>query len=220
MCGRFYLSKDFVQRMAQINPHLFDGLEQQVIDQVCNGDIRPTNDILTIAGGPHWKLMRWGWKRDFNAAVINARTDKLKGRFWNKALRVRRCVIIASGFYEWEPIPDTKKKQPKAIQWTRPGPMIFAGLWEENKELGACATIVTTDAPPNIRDIHDRCPAILDKEGMETWLDVETTGDEALELCVPYLGDMAVWDTWSPSKDIIPRPERPTDGRHEQRKLF
>ena len=206
--------------MQELNPHLVEGLERQVIERVTGGDIRPTNDILTLVGGPHWKLMRWGWKRDFNPAVINARTDKLSGRFWNKALRERRCVILASGFYEWQAVAGSKRKQPKAIQWAQPGPMVFAGLWEEDSELGLCATIVTTDAPPNIANIHDRCPAILEKAGMEKWLAQDTSAEEALELCTPYQGDMATWDCWSPSKDVIPRPERPTDGRNETRSLF
>ena len=89
-------------------------------------------------------------------------------------------------------------------------PMIFAGLWEVNKELGPCATIVTTDAPPNIRDVHDRCPLILQKERMVKRLAPETSRDYALELCESYTGDMAIWECWSSSKDIIPSPPKPT----------
>ena len=220
MCGRFYLPSHVVDEMQRINPQLFAGLEQQVIERVTGGDIRPTNQILTIVGEPTWKVMRWVWKRDFNAAVINARTDKLKSRFWNKALRERRCVIPAGGFFEWVEVPDYHKKQPKAIQWTQAQPMVFGGIWEEHKELGLCATIVTTDAPPNVRPTHDRCPLILEKEGMEKWLASDTTEEEALALCVPYMGDMAIWECDSPSKDTVPTPARRTEGRREQREMF
>jgi putative SOS response-associated peptidase YedK len=220
MCGRFYLSSEVVRRMKDIWPNLFDGLEQQVIEQVCNGDIRPTNQILTINPEPRWQLMRWGWSRDFNKAVINARTDKLTGRFWGKAVRERRCVIIASGFYEWEQLLDRKGKQVKAIQTMTEGPMIFAGLWELNAELGPCATIVTTDAPGDISHIHDRCPAILDKAGMEKWLNKNTKPEEALQLCTPYAGPITAWDCWKPAKDQIPSPPRPSEGLREQREMF
>lgn len=91
-------------------------MEDQFIEQVANGDIRPANQVLTISAEPKWQLMRWGWSRDFNKAVINARTDKLAVRFWNKALRERRCVIPASGFHEWQVLLDRKGKQVKAIQ--------------------------------------------------------------------------------------------------------
>ena len=93
MCGRFYFSRAALERMRADWPNLFDGLEEQVIDNLASGDVRPTNQILTIAGGPRMQLARWGWKREFNGAVINARVEKLTRRFRGRALA---CLLSTS----------------------------------------------------------------------------------------------------------------------------
>jgi putative SOS response-associated peptidase YedK len=118
-------------------------------------------------------------------------------------------VISASGFYEWEVLLDRKGKQVKAIQTMTEGPMIFAGLYEINAEFGPCVTIVTTEAPGDLEHIHDRSPVLLDKQGMERWLKKETSTEEALELCTPNKGAITVWDSWKPTKDMIPSPQSP-----------
>lgn len=55
---------------------------------------------------------------------------------------------------------------------------------------------------------------------MEAWLSEETTEEDALAQCVAYMGDMAIWECDSPSKDTDPTPARRTEGRREQRKMF
>src|SRR5690606_30465789 len=104
------------------------------------------------------------------------------------AVKQRRCIVPATGFYEWQGEPG--RKQPWAI--TLPGQRLFAfaALWESWKpkdgEPLETFTIVTTDANESVARIHDRMPVILPMESLETWL----TGapEEACRLLTPYAG--------------------------------
>lgn len=113
--------------------------------------------------------MRWGFHREFNPAINNARADKLEGGMWREAFHERRCVIPMSQFFEWGPGTGGRKQ---AHEFHDPdGDYLFsAGIWEENKELGPCYTMVTTAAAPLMAPIHDRMPALLRPEEMAEFL--------------------------------------------------
>lgn len=147
----------------------------------------------------HFALVRWGlipsWvkdPRDF-PLIINARDDSIpvKASF-RTAIRHRRCLVIADGFYEWRktPLKTRAPKQPFLIRRPNGGPIAFAGLWES--WLGAdgsevdTACIVTTHANGLMAAIHDRMPAILEPAQFDDWLDERrTTPDEAMRLIRP-----------------------------------
>jgi putative SOS response-associated peptidase YedK len=218
MCGRYYLSRHVLERLNRDAPNLFAGLEAKLIDQLANGDVRPSTQVLTIATGPKMQLARWGWRRNFDGRdkdIINATVEKLSGRFWGGALKARRCVVIAQGFYEWTTRPDRTGKSPVAIQTLEPGPMLMAGVWDDSEEHGPCVSIVTTEAPGTMGGIHARCPALLNKAGMEKWLDAATTNEEALALIKPYAGEFAIWGCGGPTRGTI--PEAPTPGNDSTR---
>ncbi len=105
------------------------------------------------------------------------------------ALRKRRCLIPADGFYEWQPAG--RRKQPVYISLKTREPFGFAGLWEswtspEGEESRSC-TIITTEANELLKPIHDRMPVILNHDAEAVWLD-PTIQDSArlLPLLKPY----------------------------------
>jgi putative SOS response-associated peptidase YedK len=167
-------------------------------------NIAPTQDVAIVrrtAQGPQRELafVRWGlvphWASDISigARLINARADTvgIKPAF-RIALAQRRCLVLADGYYEWQKIG--RGKRAYHIRLADGRPFALAGLWETwrgpNKDaaggLETC-TIITTDASPQTRTIHDRMPVILDPADYEQWLDPGIT-DAAREepLLHPY----------------------------------
>lgn len=131
-------------------------------------------------------LLRWGlvpsWSEDEAAAsrLINARAETLAGKpSFRTAFRSRRCIVPASGFYEWQARPTGK--QPYYIHPKEGSLFGFAGLWErwtraDGEALDSFA-IITTRASPEMRELHERMPLILCPEDYRTWLDRESDAD-------------------------------------------
>jgi len=110
--------------------------------------------------------------------MINARVETVTAKpAFRAALKQRRCLIPANGFYEW--FGKAGNKQPYYFHLPSSEPLAFAGLYEiwENKEAPPDAgpykscTIITMDASDSVKDIHDRMPLILKPEAYEEWLD-------------------------------------------------
>jgi putative SOS response-associated peptidase YedK len=134
-------------------------------------------------GKRHFALVRWGfvpsWAKEVQPKpLINARSETIleKPSFRN-AIRRRRCLIPADGFYEWEgDVPG--KKRPYYIHRPDHGLMAFGGIWEhwmgpDGSELETAA-IITTLANELVETIHDRSPLIIHPQDFEAWLDVST----------------------------------------------
>ncbi|HVU32671.1 MAG TPA: SOS response-associated peptidase [Opitutaceae bacterium] len=144
------------------------------------------------APGPGFELagVRWGlipaWTKP-DAPVkplVNLRAETLTSRF-KGALRSRRCIVPASGFYEWEAVGGLK--QPWFFQPREGGPIGFAGIWDawrsaEGTELETC-TIVTTTPNALLEPIHNRMPVILTPAQCRTWL--EAPADDVERLLAP-----------------------------------
>lgn len=138
--------------------------------------------------------------------MINARVETLAEKpTFRGALRHRRCVFLADGFYEWrrEGRGKTATKIPFMIRRADRAPMALAGLWEN--WLGAdgsevdTAAIVTTDANGVMAAVHDRMPAILSPDQIEPWLDTRgVEPDAATRLCRPCPEDWLTLDPVSP----------------------
>ena len=114
------------------------------------------------------------WASDAKLAPINARSETaaVKPTF-AEPFRKRRCLIPASGFYEW--MRQGKAKQPYCFRLTDDRPFAFAGLWEawrpdSGPPLLTCA-ILTTAANELVRPVHDRMPVILDPRHYDLWID-------------------------------------------------
>jgi len=141
------------------------------------------------------RSLRWGliplWARDLKigAKMINARAETLLEKPADKAcFKRRRCLIPASGFYEWKQgLP--KAKQPYHIHRQDNAPFAFAGLWdrwEKGEQPVESCTIITTEANPLMRPLHDRMPVILSRDQWDIWLDNAVPAEAQTELLQPY----------------------------------
>jgi putative SOS response-associated peptidase YedK len=127
-------------------------------------------------------LMRWGFARDFNAAVNNARLEKLDGP-WAAAWREkRRCLIPVSAWYEWR--GPVGSKQTFAFESADGGVLWAAGLWEEGKA-GCAFSMITRPAATDLAFVHDRMPAILSAVDFEAFLGAEDPRDLLAKAAVP-----------------------------------
>ncbi|HZR79488.1 MAG TPA: SOS response-associated peptidase [Candidatus Binatia bacterium] len=219
MCGRFTLTTP-----AQAIAEAF-GVAPPA-DLAPRYNIAPGQDVLAVRerrdGGRELATLRWGlvpwWSKELPRAVtmINARADTAPERpAFRDAFRRHRCLIPASGFYEWQPSPGGRggPKQPYLIGLHGGAPFAFAGLWDrwrppapDEPPVESCA-IVTTDANPLVHPIHDRMPVILPVDAWPTWLDRRVEDVERLKaLLRPY-----------PAGEIELHPVSPwvNDARHD-----
>lgn len=138
--------------------------------------------IVPEEGGRIYKNMRWGSSpsgpkdEKIGYSLINARVEGISTKpSFRAAWKERRCLIPASGFYEWRAIEVPGKSKPAKMPFyisRKDGlPSTFAGLWEPwgPDKLLSC-TILTTEACDGIRDLHNRMPVMLVKDGFEPWL--------------------------------------------------
>jgi putative SOS response-associated peptidase YedK len=177
MCGRFTLT---------INPdqlHQQFGLSEPPPTQLApRYNIAPTQAVAVIANNrDHRKLelFQWGlipsWAKDpkIGSKMINARAETLAEKpSFRTALKRRRCLVVADGFYEWK--KTGSGKTPMYIQLKDGQPFGFAGLWEawqspEDGLIKTC-TIITTTPNALLAGIHDRMPVILPREAYDQWL--------------------------------------------------
>jgi putative SOS response-associated peptidase YedK len=181
MCGRFarYSLSRELERYFNALPPSFEILPSY--------NVAPTHEIPVIVqheDARHIKKRHWGlvpfWAKDISigSRMINARVETLSSKpAFKAALKHRRCLIPANGFYEWK--GKAGSKQPYFICLPSGEPLAFAGLYEiwDDKEAPPNAgpykscTIITMDASDSVKEIHDRMPLILKPEAYEEWLD-------------------------------------------------
>lgn len=131
--------------------------------------VRKSDPGVVVRADCSVELMRWGFHREFNPSINNARADKLEGGMWREAFHQRRCVIPMTLFYEWGP-GSGGRKQAHEFHYPDNDYLWAAGLWEPHSDFGPCYTMVTTAASPLMSPIHDRMPALLRPEEMQEWL--------------------------------------------------
>lgn len=150
-------------------------------------NIAPMQDIwalrLTEQGQRQLALLRWGlvpaWAKDdtLAAKMINARSETVADKpAFRSALKHRRCIVPASGFYEWK--KQGKQKLPHYFKPKDGGLLAFAGLWERwtaptGQPLETC-TILTTEANALVKPLHDRMPVVLQRDALGAWLAQDT----------------------------------------------
>ena len=109
---------------------------------------------------------------------------------FRSAFKSRRCLVPASGFFEWQKLDDGKTKQPYYIHATSGTPFFFAGLWEQwsppDAERVETFTIITTEPNEMMAKLHDRMPVILDPKSFDAWLDPKTSPETVAGLIAPY----------------------------------
>ena len=196
MCGRYRLTA----KERSLRDHF--GLNEDPAWQP-RWNIAPTQQVATIRQHPSepvriFGLMRWGlipyWAKDQSFAIrtINAMSETAAQKpAFRDALRRRRCLIPADGFFEWKKT-GPKDKQPYNIGLPHDSIFAFAGLWDRWRDpnhhvlLETC-TILTTRPNSVVAEVHDRMPAILDPDDYERWLDPGITNSEMiLESLKPF----------------------------------
>lgn len=146
-------------------------------------NIAPTQPIAVVNeknGAPHFMLARWGlipgWVKDTKAfpLLINARSETVFEKpAFRSAIRRKRCLIPANGFYEWKRDGDTKR--PFWCAAPDGSLLAFAGLWEDwasadGSEIDT-ATILTIEANETLKPIHHRMPILVHQNDFAAWLD-------------------------------------------------
>lgn len=186
MCGRFALAA------TPDETAVFLGLDE-IGDFPPRYNIAPTQPILAVlSAGPlapgsnrsdrMAMLVRWGlvpaWvkdPRDF-PVLFNARSEEAAGKAsFKAAMRHRRALVPASGFYEWRKRPDGRKGEPYWIRPRQGGLVAFAALVETYAEPGGSeidtGAILTTAANTDLADIHERMPVVIEQKDFQRWLD-------------------------------------------------
>jgi putative SOS response-associated peptidase YedK len=178
MCGRYRLS-----RRKQLVEEYFNSEGEE--DWSPHYNIAPTQSVPVIRQNPkeprrelsqiRWGLIPW-WAKDFSSAavMINARSETAATKpAFRDALKFRRCLIPADGFYEWKRLG--KEKQPYCFEVNEAELFAFAGIWERWKDPGGrmleTCSILTTTANAVTSAVHDRMPVILDPDNYDLWLD-------------------------------------------------
>lgn len=147
-------------------------------------NVAPTLKIPAIReyGKKRWlESLRWGlipyWAKDKEIAhhTFNARIETLTEKpSFREAIQSKRCIIVASGFYEWQ--KQEKTKQPFYIYRADKRPVAMAGLWDHwldndsGDRIESCS-IISMPATYLLAEIHERMPAILEPEHFDIWLD-------------------------------------------------
>jgi putative SOS response-associated peptidase YedK len=157
-------------------------------------NVAPTQEAPVVRqrrGVREAAMMRWGlvpyWAKDlsFGNGRINARSEDAASKpAYREAAKRRRCLVPASGFYEWQPVEGRRAKQPWYFT-PRQGPLFaFAGLWESwgTKETGRVETFTILTRPANelVKAVHDRMPVIVRALDYDRWLDEGVTDLDSL----------------------------------------
>ena len=194
MCGRFtlfeadkILSKEFgVSGFPPLSPRY---------------NIAPSQPVAAVRAAPtgagrELALLRWGlipsWSKDpaIGNRLINARAETAREKpSFRNAFRRHRCLIPASGFYEWQ--RQERGKQPYFVRMRDGRPFAFAGLWDrwESADEGSVETCTILTTAPNavLAPIHDRMPVILPRAEYARWLDPSLRDTDSLApLLVPF----------------------------------
>jgi putative SOS response-associated peptidase YedK len=193
MCGRYLL-----HCTPDILAELLDLTEIPIVPPRYN--IAPTQNVAVCRRtdkGRELAFLRWGlvpsWSDDekIGYKLLNARSETAAEKpAFRSAFRQRRCLIPATGFYEWQ--KQGKKKQPFMAHRADQRPFVFAGLWERNEREGAppleTCTILTTEANALLRPLHERMPVILTKDVTNQWMDPAAKPEQLKTLLKP-IGD-------------------------------
>ena len=210
MCGRF---------TSLLSPELLVDLYGVPTPQELEFryNIAPTQEVLAVRqdaeGGRYLSAVRWGlvphWAKELSigSKMINARCESLIERpAFRQAIRTRRCIVPATGFYEWATTADGRI--PHYITMRDGSPFSFAGIWGpwadlDGHDVEICA-ILTTAANSLIETIHARMPVILHPAEFALWLDRTDNDPQDLQrLYQPYPADLM--QSW-PVTSIVNSP--------------
>jgi putative SOS response-associated peptidase YedK len=195
MCGRYQLG---LAGKNKLFGYRFKVDEQQTLTLKDNYNIAPSQTMpVIVKHSPNSIcMMKWGlipsWSKDGKSMVINARAETLSEKpMFKNLLKTKRCLIPATGFYEWKKTNDGK--QPFYISLKNHELFGFAGLYDiwinPKGEKVFSYTIIT--CPPNkiMSEIHFRMPVIIEKDNEDRWLDPNNSDESKLLIYLKSYND-------------------------------
>lgn len=200
MCGRYASARSRIELLEEFSVER-DRVDDSLQPDYNVAPTKPVYAVLTRAprsdaevSERELRVIRWGlvpsWAKDISigSRMINARAETVSEKpAFRAAFARRRCLLPADGYYEWQSPPAGSKgrKQPYFICPADHGVLAFAGLYEfwRDKTLPAddpaawlwTTTIITTTAPDELGEIHDRMPMVIDRASWTDWLDPANT---------------------------------------------
>lgn len=200
LAERFDIDDDEFQELADSLKPRYNVAPEQIMPVITKGE--ETN---------HLELMQWGfmppWAHEprdvFKYNTFNARSEGIFDKaLWRRAVRDRRCLVPASGFYEWQ--QTALGKQPYYVHAKESDLVALAGVYrywevEPGTKLGTYS-ILTTEADRALAPIHNRMPVILDKAAEGLWLDPQATPESLQRLLTPYRSNWL--DIYAVSKNV------------------
>jgi putative SOS response-associated peptidase YedK len=204
MCGRYTHKLSWKQivelyrlTLPEEPPENFGGPSYNVAPTHVMPIIRPAGngrELLMATWGlvPFWSKPEQVAKPSYS--TINARSDRIRtAPTYREAFENRRCLVPASGWYEWQ-ATGAKRKRPFHVR-PKTSPFAFAAVydvWKGEGRVIASFAIVVTDAARGIAKIHPRMPVVLDDAQFDEWM--RGTPDQAAALMKPYAGELEVWE--------------------------
>ena len=187
MCGRYMVTasrKQLAERFAA---------QDALGGDAANGVVAPSQTAAVVTVERKLEAHRWGLKPEWEARgvlLINARAETLTDKpTFRDLLAKQRCLIPANGFFEWERLPNGRKR-PLFFRLPNRGLLAFAGLWMASGDgAGRAFTIITTEANEVVQPIHDRMPVILTPETEATWLRPDADADALLAVLQPFAAE-------------------------------
>jgi putative SOS response-associated peptidase YedK len=185
MCGRYDLTELPLELFEQMVGEAIRKQRRELRGPRYN--IAPSQAVPIIRRGSDGQLelveTRWGllpfWAKQSKVSynTINARAETVeRSPSYREPLKNRRCLVPATGWYEWQSVVGQANKQPWRMHLRGDQPLAFAGLWDHWSGEGQTIesnTIIVTDAAPGLRTMHDRMPVILSPEGARVWMDAK-----------------------------------------------
>jgi len=203
MCGRSSLTKTEKELEIRFRATFYsDDLERY--NPLPNFNVAPTHmhPVITQEEPTIIHLYRWGlipyWAKDIKIGynLINARIEGIAEKpSFRQAFQKRRCIVPFDGYYEWQKTPEGKI--PYRIQVKNTEIFTIAGLYEHWKsptgEVIHSFTLITQEADPAIRHLHERQPMVLLPEQEKLWLDDSLPSADLIHELAPVPGEYFTW---------------------------
>lgn len=177
MCGRYlFFGIEDTQEIKNILSELSRKYSSDAISNIKKGEIYPTYNmpvLINEGNNKSYEIFKWGFKNfRSNGVIINAKSETLDERkMFKQLINTKRCLIPATGFFEWNHIDGSKDKF--LIKPSNMDMFFMAGLYNTfniNGEYITCYVIITTEANDEMSKIHNRMPVILKKDVEDVWL--------------------------------------------------
>ena len=177
MCGRYNFSKTDLSGLADILAAINVRFDAAAAPKT--GEIRPTDEAPILAANSQGSLRvvaaKWGWpKQGDKGVIINTRAETAAQKsLFSASLAARRCVVLSSGFYEWQH-NNAAHKTKYLLRQGAAGELFMAGIYNFFKDKNGDAyigfTVLTTQASDSVAQIHNRMPVLLAANELERWV--------------------------------------------------